>query len=202
MLAETWLEPLLWWAYAAIAVTGVCTLAYALVQQNYRESLNDPQIQMAEDAAATLETGGTPADIVPHGASLIDIANSLDAWIAVYDSKGTPLEASGQLNNAPPQLPAGIFDTSQWGSAVVGHHVNESPVDQDRFTWQPVQGVRQAVIIVQTPDKKYFVAAGRNMREVEQRIEHEGEIAFVLWAFTLACLLAASFAGWWLLKKN
>ena len=198
---QAWLKPLVRWAYGAIAVTGVCVLAYAVVQQNYRESLNDPQIQIAEDGAAILEQGRVPADIVSHGTPLVDIANSLAPWIAVYDSNGHILEASGQLNNAPPQLPQGIFDTSQWGNYIIGHHLNGSPVDQNRFTWQPSATVRQAVIVTQTPDKKYFVAAGRNMREVEQRIEHEGEIVFVLWALTLGALLVWSFVGWWLVRR-
>jgi hypothetical protein len=157
---------------------------------------------MVEDAAATLEQGGVPADIVAHGTPLVDIANSLAPWIAVYDANGTVLEASGQLNGAPPQLPAGIFNTASWGNYLIGHHINGSPVDQDRISWQPEPQVRQAVIVVQTPDKKYFVAAGRNMREVEQRIEHEGEIVFVLWAFTLGCLFVASFVLWWLLDSK
>ena len=50
-------------------------------------------------------------------------------------------------------------------------------------------------------DKKYFVAAGRNMREVEQRIEHEGEIVFVLWAFTLGCLFVAVYLYRCLLQR-
>src|SRR6185369_5577214 len=101
---------------------------------------------------------------------------------AVYDANGTPLEASGQLDNAPPKLPAGVFDTVEWLAHLNGLYYNQSPFAQTRFSWQPNSSVRQAVVIVQTPDKKYFVAAGRNMREVEQRIEHEGEIVFVLWA--------------------
>lgn len=201
MLKGTWLEPLVWWVYTSIAVTGVCVLAYAIVQQDYRENLNDPQIQLAEDAALALQNGATPADIVPHGIHLVDIANSLAPWVAVYDQNGTPLEASGQLNGAPPQLPQGVFDTSTWSYPIIGHHWNNSPVDQNRFTWQPSPDVRQAVILVYIPSRNEFVASGRNMREVEQRIEHEGEIVFVLWAFTLGCLLVASYIGWWLLKK-
>ncbi len=59
-----------------------------------------------------------------------------------------------------------------------------------------------AVTLVATPDGKYYVASGRNMREVEQQIEHEGEIVFVVWLFTLVCLFVGSFIGWWLLKSK
>ena len=176
-------------------------MAYTIVQQDYRESLNDPQIQMAEDGVTELSEGGVPASLVTRGAPLVDIGNSLAPWIAVYDSNGSLLEASGQLNGAPPKLPEGVFDTTQWLTHPNGLFFNQSPVAQNRFTWQPEVGVRQAVVIAQTPDKKYFVAAGRNMREVEQRIEHEGEIVFVLWAFTLGCLFVAVYLYRCLLQR-
>jgi hypothetical protein len=174
----------------AIAVTGVLMASYIIVQQTYRQSLNDPQLQIAQDAALALQNGAVPAQIVPHGTPLVDIKNSLAPWVAVYDSNGTVLESSGQLTNAPPKLPSGVFDTTQWRSA------------EDRISWQPEPDVRQAVVIAQTPDKKYFVASGRNMREVEQRIEHEGEFVFVAWLVILGSVLACILIGVWAFPKT
>src|SRR4051812_39571441 len=114
MIKDTWLEPLLWWALLSIVATGVCVAAFLAGQQIYRQTLNDPQQQMAEDGALKLASGAVPADIVTRQLALIDIQKSLSPWIAVYDSQGLPLEASGQLNNAPPQPPQGIFDISSW----------------------------------------------------------------------------------------
>jgi hypothetical protein len=201
MNKHQWLRPVLWWVFAAVPITLILVAAYAIVQQDYRESLNDPQIQMAEDAGMAIQSGAVPADIVPHGTPPVDIANSLSPWIAVYDSSGKVLEASGQLDGAPPTLPQGVFDTSTWSYPVIGHHWNGSPVDQNRFTWQPDPQVRQAVILVYIPSKNEYVASGRNMREVEQRIEHEGEIIFVAWVFTLAATFIWSFIVWWVLKR-
>ena len=192
----------MWWVYAAIAVTGVSVMSYAIVQQDYRESLNDPQIQMAEDAAAQILAGTSPSLVVPTGK--VDITNSLAPWLAVYNGNGDIIASNGVLDGSAPTLPQGVFNTSSWQSLVVGHHFNGSPVDQNRFTWQPTPSVRQAVVLVYIPAPQgpLYVAAGRNMREVEQRIEHEGEIVFVLWAFTLGCLLVASFVGWSVLKAR
>jgi hypothetical protein len=192
----------------AIAVTGVLLAAYIIVQQNYRVTLDDPQIQIAEDAALALQNGAVPAEIVPHGTPLVNLKDSLAPWVAVYDSGGTILESTGQLNNAPPKLPQGVFDTTHWNKFVIGHHLNPdyhlngSPVLQDRISWQPESGVRQAVVITETPDKKYFVAAGRNMREVEQRIEHEGELIFVAWFGILGAVLACILIGVWASQKT
>jgi hypothetical protein len=178
-----------WWVVAAVPITLVLLLVYGTVQQDYRLSLNDPQIQIAEDAVMLLGQGGVPAEVVPHGTPLLDMSTSLSPWVAVYDASGTPLEASAQLNGAPPKLPPGVFDTVQWLSHPNGLYYNQSPVAQNRFTWQPAPDVRQAVILTQSPDKKYFVAAGRNMRETEQRIEHLGEMMFAGWMVILASIL-------------
>ena len=69
------------WLPLAVASTGMCLLVYATVQQNYRQSLNDPQIQMAEDAAKTEVMHGVTRSIdtaVPGAGKVIDIAHS--AW--------------------------------------------------------------------------------------------------------------------------
>ena len=200
-MKQEWLRPWAWWFVAAVPTTLILLAAYAIVQQNYRESLNDPQIQMAEDAALALESGAVPAQIVPHGTPILNIAASLAPWVAVYDSQGQLLENSGELNGAPPQLPQGVFDSSQWGFFGPNRNLDGAPVAEDRFTWQPDPSDRQAIVLVQTPDKKYFVAAGRNMREVEQRIEHEGEIIFAAWFLTLAAALIASYLAWWIVRR-
>src|SRR5581483_7658620 len=101
---------LLWWLMAAVPATLVLGVAYAVVQQDYRTSLDDPQIQMAEDAAARLQGGESPAALVVREAPPVDISGSLDPWLAVYDASGTPLEASAVLDNVSPKLPQGVFN--------------------------------------------------------------------------------------------
>ena len=51
------------WLPFAVVVTAFCALAYATVQQSLRQAANDPQIQMAEDTAASLN-GGAGAESV------------------------------------------------------------------------------------------------------------------------------------------
>lgn len=197
MIKGTFWKPLAWWAYSAVAVTGMLVVAYALVQQDYRTSLDDPQIQMAEDGALALAHGGEPADVVPHSA-LFDAEASLSPWIAVFDKNGTPLESSATMGAEALQLPKGLFDTSTWSKAPM---FVQNGMRESRFTWQPNAATRQAVVLVQTTDGR-FVASGRNMRDVEQRIEHEGEMAFVGWVVILAGLFVASFITWRLLTNK
>jgi hypothetical protein len=51
-----------YWLLIVIIVTGICGLIYGVVQQDIRQGANDPQIQMAEDAASLCR--------VRHGAVL------------------------------------------------------------------------------------------------------------------------------------
>jgi hypothetical protein len=167
------------WLPLAVAVTGICLLVYGVVQQEYRQSLNDPQIQMAEDGAAALAAGAVPADLVQRGVAPIDAAKSLAPWIAVYDASGTPLESSAALDGAPPAPPKGEF-------ALALAQGNNLPHN----TWQTGSGVRIALVIVPVQGKNMFVAAGRNMSEVENRESMLGENVLLAWAV----LILATFA--------
>src|SRR3954465_13626820 len=95
------------WLPQALIITILCGLVYATVQQNYRQSLNDPQIQISEDAALQLSSGvhvvcesgaSSTGLVVSAYQSVPDIAQSLLPWIAVYDASGVPVAASGELN--------------------------------------------------------------------------------------------------------
>lgn len=78
-----------------VAITIVFMTSYALVQQNYRMSANDPQIQMAEDAAAALNKGRNIQSVVLL--DNVDISKSLGVFLAVYDDSGKPVMSSGYL---------------------------------------------------------------------------------------------------------
>ncbi len=176
------------WLPLAVAITGICLLVYGAVQQNYRQSLNDPQIQMAEDAAYALHQGEVPAGVVPRNVPLIDMRQSLAPWIAVYDNAGKPLEASAFLDGAPPQPPLGVLEAASQGKGI-----GPNP-DENRVSWQAKGDVRQAIVVVSVPganaNATRYVVAGRNMREVENR---EGDLTtFVGLAWLV--LLVATFA--------
>ncbi len=186
------------WFLVAVAASALCLGIYMAGQQMYRQLANDPQIQLAEDGAARLSSGGVPAELVVRGAPLVDLSTSLSPWVAVYDTAGKPLEVSAQLDNAPPQLPAGVFDPNhkpQIDDPIWEHK-------QYRFTWQPRSGVRQAVVLQRTEDKKYFVAAGRSLRLSEERTHLLGVQMLMGWLATLVGLLVVSLGGWLLRQKQ
>ena len=144
---------------------------YVTVQQVYRSSANDPQVQLARDAAAQLEKGHMPAIT-----DSIDIANSLAPFIVVYNAAGRPVQSSGYLEGRLPQLPKGVLDYT---------HMH----GEDWITWQPRTGVRMAMVVKKTASAATpFVAAGRSLLEVENREASLTKTLFIAWVAGIVIL--------------
>ncbi len=145
------------WCFGAVLLAMVALVVYGTVQQDMRMGANDPQIQLAEDAATSLEAGMAPASVL--SSAKIDIAASLAPYRMVFDDAGNPLASEAVLHGQTPAIPKGIFDYVR-------------AYGEDRITWQPEPGVRSAVVIVHYGGAHPgFVLAGRSLREVEQRVD-------------------------------
>jgi hypothetical protein len=173
------------WLPIAVASTGLAGLVYVTVQQNYRQSANDPQLQMARDSAARLSSGAAPADVV--GDARVDLARSLAPYRIVYDDRGGVLASSGTLDGHVPRPPLGVLQTA-------------ADRGEDTLTWQPRPGVRSAVDVVSwsSGGASGTVLAGRSLVEVEQR---ENELTLTVgagWAAVLGASAVAAVVGAWL----
>ena len=170
------------WLPIAIATAGVCGLAYLTTQQSLRMGANDPQIQMVEDAAASLNAGGSVDSIVP--AAKVEIATSLAPFLMVFDDNGKVLASSATLHGAVPDYPMGVLDTTRHQS-------------QDRVTWQPEPGVRMASLAVHYANG--FVVAGRSLREVEKREDQAMQLSVLamlaIWGATLVVVILGELIG-------
>jgi hypothetical protein len=154
-------------------ITIIFGVIYAGVQQNYRQSAYDPEIQMSEDGASFLSRGGNAQQISAQY-SPVNFAQSLAPFVVVYNSTGNVLSASGNLDGNVPTPPLGVFDSTLSRG-------------QDRISWQPRADVRIAMVI--TPYSYQgvsgFVLAGRNMKEIEARTMSLAFIVFVGWFLSL-----------------
>lgn len=166
------------WIPLGIAVTALSGLIYLVVQQDQRQSANNPQIQMAEDLAVNLAGGQTPQSLIP--ATEVDISKSLAPFIIIYDDAGRPVASSAVLKGRIPALPEGVFQTvKQQG--------------QRRFTWQPEPGIREAVVINHFDGARPgFVLAGRSLREVEKQTGNLLKEVLAGWVATLVVTLATT----------
>lgn len=163
-----------WLTLGALA-TAVCLLVYLVAQQMWRQSANDPQIQLARDAAAAL-AAGKPADaVVPR--DTVDMERSLAPFLIVLDDNGKVLAASGQLRGSVPGVPRGVLT-----------FVRDK--GEERVTWQPIGGVRIASVVVSySGTSQGFVLAGRSLQETEGRVQKFQSLVGVAWLATLAGLL-------------
>lgn len=163
------------WLPLAAVTTLVCGLVYLAVQQSLRQGANDPQVQMAEDAAAALAAGGTPETILPF--VQVEISSSLASFMVIYNDTGGPLASSGLLHGTVPLLPSGVFDYTRQNG-------------EDRVSWQPEPGVRiAAVVVAYSGVQPGFVLVGRSLREVEKRESQVEQITGIVWLVALAVSL-------------
>ncbi|MDB5254380.1 MAG: hypothetical protein JWL80_446 [Parcubacteria group bacterium] len=168
------------WIPAALLITFFCLVTFAAVQQNIRSNANDPQIQLAEDTANYLTTtGADPKTLVGIP---IDIRKSIAPFGNIYNEKYGVLAGGGSIDGQAPIPPAGVFEY------VLAH-------GEDRFTWEPAEGVRIAAVMTKSErasSSVQYVLLGRSMREIEIR---EHDIAMMIGiAWIVALVIAAAYS--------
>jgi hypothetical protein len=175
------------WLPLAFVGTALAVLVFASVQHISRMDAYDPEIQMAEDTAAALQAGTTPLSL--QMGEPVDMYASVAPFIITTDATKKVITSSTTLNGTVPVPPEGSFDSAKAKSG------NADWRNENRITWQPQNNLRIATVI------KYYggahpgyVIAGRNMREVENRIKDLALIAvadligLLVGSFLILCL--------------
>jgi len=157
---------------AALIGAGVTLFVAAAVQQNYRQSANDPQVQLALDAAARLNSGTTPDQIAPPD-NPVNLSASLAPFYVIVDHQNHLLATNGRLDGRLVQPPAGTLTPDH------------------RFTWQPATGTRLAAVV--EPYDDGYVVVARNLREVENR-EDSLRLMALITLVGIAVVTGAAFA--------
>lgn len=143
-------------------------MIYGTTQQMLRLGANEPQVQLSEDTANKLNGGLSVKSInLPEK---VEISQSLSPYIIILDQNKKVLSSSATLNGIVPVIPSGIFDSVAKNG-------------EERVTWQPQPGVRQAIVVNKYSDGSLngFVVAGRSLRETEFLIDKLGRDIFVGW---------------------
>jgi len=161
-----------WLTFAGVIV-ALSGLVYVTGQQILRLSANDPQIQLTEDIANSLIAGNDPKSL--GGGQTTDIATSLAPFLIVYDDAGKVVATTATLSGSDLVLPGEVLAAAK----------NKS---DDRVTWEPVKGVREAVVVkyYKTDATSGYVLVGRSLREIELREERLLKMSAIGAAATLA----------------
>ncbi len=173
-----------WLLAPALVLTVACGLADGEAQQVLRTTANDPQEQLAADAARALDDGAPPASLVAPGSAAasaagpgpVDVATSLAPFLVVYDGSGNVLATNAELDGVAPVPPAGVLETARSSG-------------RDAVTWQPRGGVRIAAVAIGWSGGS--VIAGRSLRLIEEREDRALAIAGLAWLVGMAALVVA-----------
>jgi hypothetical protein len=169
----------------AIAISLVSLMIYGVSQQEFRQTANDPQVQVAENIASAWAKGVQPEGLLTSGDT--EMATTSGVFAILYDLSKKPLLASVKLNSKVPTIPAGVLDQAK-------------EEGEYRVTWQPGPTLREATVVRYVADKGYVVV-GRSLAETERRIDHIGMLVTLGWIGTLLLSFVGSlifgFIGWW-----
>ncbi|HVX58797.1 MAG TPA: hypothetical protein VG964_03640 [Candidatus Saccharimonadales bacterium] len=164
------------WFAAAVILFLIFGFTFLTVQQAQRNDANSPQIQMAEDAAAALNTGTKPSDLTRGH---VDMAASLAPFTIIYNKTGAVVSGSGYLNGSIPTPPLGVLTAS-------------TGKEYSFVSWQPQGDVRIAAVT--TTAKNYYVLSGRSLKEVEKNENKTFWFAFMGGVLSELVLAAAFIA--------
>ena len=166
-----------------LAVTILYGLTYLGIQQLLRHNADKPQISLVSEAAAALTRGDLATSVLPS--PTIDLRESLEPFVIVYDTAGKPTAGSGLLDGELPTPPAGVFTYA-------------SEHGEDRVTWQPKSDVRIATVIKPfSGPASGFVLAGRSLAEVERKTD----ILLVIIAGAYTATMLTAFVPMYLLLR-
>ena len=156
-------------------ITILIGLVYVTVQQSYRSSANDPQMQIVNELRTRLEFGKPIESYLKQDS--VDLENSQGIFIATFDKNGQPLQSNALLDGKLPQLPSGVLK-------YVSTH------KEDWITWQPRKTIRLALGIAATNTEPVaYVAAGRSLFEVERRTSRLITFCGICWTLCMAIVL-------------
>jgi len=163
------------WGTLAAIVTLLCAGLYWGLRQNLRASANEPQVELAQDAASALAAGTAAQALI--GGEKVDMARSLDPFLIILDAKGQPVASSGELDDAVPAVAPEVLAKARERG-------------ENRLTWQPRPGVRIAAVVVAYAGRATgFVLAGRSLREADSRESRLLVRLASFWGFSVFAIL-------------
>lgn len=163
------------WFSAVLVITIIFGTMYVASQQVMREDANDPQIQLAEDTAAELNSGEQPSNVV---SGKVDINNSLAPFVLIYNKAGTIEAGNGYLDGV-------LADGAPYGTMEASASAPYTTV-----TWSPYSNLKIASVSV-TADN-YYVFSGRSLAQVGIREKLVLRITALGWIISILILIIAA----------
>jgi hypothetical protein len=178
---DTRIIPPRWvWAWVAgmLLLTMAAALLYAVAQQAGRRTVEDTPRALVARSRAALVSGEEP-QVVTSGPT-VDLATDGSPFVVVYDAQHHVLSTDAVLGGAPPVVPGGVLDTA-------------GERGEDAVTWQPADGVREAVVAQpwRAATGEGVVVAGMSLAPSEDRTAVVRTVVVAVWALGSLLFTAA-----------
>jgi hypothetical protein len=160
----------------AVLITCISVLIYGASQQIIRQSAYDMPLMSVETAEARIGLGQQLSTILPNIS--VDLSKPYGFFFSAYTEQKQLAIAPTTVHGTPVVPPPGVFAYAR------AHSIN-------KLTWQPVDGVRVATVIIYEPQTKTYLVAGRDLRDYESRIERLGLMIAVGWVVTMIVTVIA-----------
>ena len=145
---------------------GLTFFCYSAIQQVIRLGADDLPARMAHRAAVSLSNVDPKVAIGP--ALTATPEREVYPDIYVFDEKGRVVATNV----------SGVSRTSTIQAPPVGSFAYARSHSDNRFTWKPGNGLRQAAVLIHNADNKGFAMATQSLTEREKLISEIGELAF------------------------
>lgn len=175
-------QPFVCWVYGALIISASFALVGVVAQQSYRQSANDPQVQIANDATIALQSSAAILDLIPKQRVQIDL--SLKDFLVIYDTEGNPIAGNGYIGEKLLVVPKGVFEAAK-------------ALGENRVTLEPRPGIRIAAVAVPFVGREAngYALSGRNLSEVEVREANLFSLVLYAWLAALVGFFVACYIG-------
>lgn len=166
------------WVAGLLLLTMAAALLYVVGQQAARRTVEDAPHALVARSRAALLSGQDP-QVVTSGPT-VDLATDASPFVVVYDAQHHVVATDAMLAGTAPVVPAGVLD-------IAGER------GEDAVTWQPSDGVREAVVAEpwRSATGQGVVVAGASLASSEDRTAVLRNVVAAGWALGALLLTAA-----------
>ena len=165
------------WGVAFVLLSMAAAAIYVTAQQAGRIGANDVPRAVGRQASQSLGQGAVPAVVV--GSAVLDLAADSSPFTIVFDSAHHVLATNATVAGTVPNVPTGVLDVAVANG-------------ENRVTWQPMDGVREAVVAQpwRSGASTGVVVSGMSLLPTEARSRSVLELTTIGWVVGLVLISA------------
>lgn len=162
-----------------LLITVIFGAIFGTGQQVLRGDSDYPQVEVVQQVQGIIEQG-VPLDVIVNSEEAINLEESMSLFVMIFDKDKNLVSSSAKIGEQSPTPPSESFDIAK-------------SKGENKFTWQPQDGVRLAAVLKPVGDKA-FVLAGKSLKETDKRVQTLGVFTLIGWAVSIVLALLLTLA--------